>query len=498
MNVEFVEQASLQAKGAVATAVMVYADLDLTADARSFDASGNGALTRGARDRRFDGAVDQLCELGARLGDEVERLLLVGLGSRVQLDKLGIEAASARARAAAENSNATTLEIRMSDFTADQAAHAALGALLSDYRFDRYRTPKHPAKPRIELVRIVTNNPAAARDAMVPLTALAEGIHLARDLVFEPPNILHPEAFAERVRQLGEMGLAVTVLGEIEMRALGMGALLGVGQGSRRESKLVLCEWRGASDPLAAPVAFVGKGVTFDSGGLSIKPAKDMECMKYDMGGAASVVGLMLTLALRKAAINAVGVLGLAENMPDGDALRPSDVLTSMSGQTIEVINTDAEGRLVLADALWYAQMHFKPKALLDLATLTGNVSYALGNDYAAVLANDDTLADALLAASKSEGESLWRLPLVAAYDKLHDTPVADMKNVGGHPEAGTITAALFLQRFVRDIPWAHLDIASVAWRTRSDKPTVPEGATGYGVRLLNRLVADLYEEKSA
>ena len=299
--------------------------------------------------------------------------------------------------------------------------------------------------------------------------------------------------FAARVKALEPLGLTVEVLGEAEMETLGMGSLLGVGQGSRRESQLVVIQWKGATDPKAQPVAFVGKGVTFDTGGISLKPADGMEDMKWDMGGAAAVSGLMHALAGRKAKVNAVGILGLVENMPDGNAQRPGDIVTSMSGQTIEVINTDAEGRLVLADALWYCQDRFKPKFMVDLATLTGAIIIALGNDYAGLFSNNDELADNLLAASQASGEPLWRLPIPPAYEKQIDSMAADMKNVGGRP-AGSITAALFLQRFVNKLPWAHLDIASTAWKKPSAVPTIPDGATGYGVRLLNQLVADNYE----
>ena len=295
------------------------------------------------------------------------------------------------------------------------------------------------------------------------------------------------------MKALEPLGLTVEVLGEAEMETLGMGSLLGVGQGSRRESQLVVIQWKGATDPKAQPVAFVGKGVTFDTGGISLKPADGMEDMKWDMGGAAAVSGLMHALAGRKAKVNAVGILGLVENMPDGNAQRPGDIVTSMSGQTIEVINTDAEGRLVLADALWYCQDRFKPKFMVDLATLTGAIIIALGNDYAGLFSNNDELADNLLAASQASGEPLWRLPIPPAYEKQIDSMAADMKNVGGRP-AGSITAALFLQRFVNKLPWAHLDIASTAWKKPSAVPTISDGATGYGVRLLNQLVADNYE----
>jgi leucyl aminopeptidase len=345
----------------------------------------------------------------------------------------------------------------------------------------------------VTTVRIVTGNPDAAAEALAPLAAVADGVTFARDLVSEPANVLYPAEFAARVQALESLGLEIEVLGEAEMEKLGMGSLLGVGQGSRRESQLVVMQWKGAGDPAAQPVAFVGKGVCFDTGGISIKPAAGMEDMKWDMGGAAAVAGTMIALASRKARVNAVGILGLVENMPDGNAQRPGDVVTSMSGQTIEVINTDAEGRLVLADALWYCQDRFKPKFMIDLATLTGAIIIALGHDYAGLFSNNDDLSDKLLGASKASGDLLWRMPLPAAYDKNIESMIADVKNVGDRG-GGSITAALFLKRFVNDLPWAHLDIASTAWKKPSSIPTIPDGATGFGVRLLDRLVADHYE----
>ena len=310
----------------------------------------------------------------------------------------------------------------------------------------------------------------------------------------EPANILYPEEFARRVNKLADLGLEVEVLGEREMTALGMGALLGVGQGSVRESQLAIIQWKGAKDPAKPPVAFVGKGVCFDTGGISIKPADGMEEMITDMGGAAAVAGAMAALASRKAKVNAVGILGLVENMPDGNAQRPGDVVTTMSGQTVEVINTDAEGRLVLADALWYCQNRFKPKFMIDLATLTGAIIVSLGKDLGGLFSNDETLAGNLLAASKASADVLWRMPMPPQYEKQIESNVADMKNVGTR-HGGSITAALFIQRFVNGLPWAHLDIASTAWKPASTVPTIPNGATGFGVRLLDRLVADFYED---
>jgi leucyl aminopeptidase len=431
--------------------------------------------------------------LTAPAGLDAPAVLLLGVGAEAGFNASAAETAAAHAYGALKTSGAKALDIELPG-GAEQAAAAALGVRLAAYRFDKYRTTEKPEKkPSIETVRIQTGDAAAAEAAHADHKALADAVVFARDLVSEPANVLYPEEFARRVKALEPLGLQVEILGEKEMAALGMGSLLGVGQGSVRESQLAVIRWNGAADADAQPVAFVGKGVCFDTGGISIKPADGMEDMKWDMGGAAAVAGLMHALAGRKAKVNAVGILGLVENMPDGNAQRPGDVVTSMSGQTIEVINTDAEGRLVLADALWYCQQRFKPKFMVDLATLTGAIIISLGNDYAGMFCNDDELAAGLLAASEATGEPLWRMPLPSAYEKQIESAIADMKNVGGRP-GGSITAALFLQKFVNGLPWAHLDIASTAWKKPSSVPTVPEGATGYGVRLLDRFVRDRHE----
>ena len=443
---------------------------------------------------RFAGAKGQTLDLIAPAGIEAPRLLLVGAGKREAFDLLGAEHAAATAYNALKTSGLEVLRVELPDVGVDHCAHAALGLRLAAYRFDKYRT-KEPAdkKPTLLRAQVVAPQADGALAAFPPLAALADAISFTRDLVSEPPNVLYPAEFARRVKALESLGLEVEVLGEPEMTKLGMGSLLGVGQGSVRESQLVVIRWNGAPDRQAQPVAFVGKGVCFDSGGISIKPAEGMEDMKWDMGGAAAVAGLMHALAGRKAKVNAIGILGLVENMPDANAQRPGDVVTSMSGQTIEVINTDAEGRLVLADALWYCQDRFKPKFMVDLATLTGAIIISLGADYAGLFSNNDELAANLLAASQAEGELLWRMPLPDQYNRQIESMIADMKNTGGRP-GGSITAALFLQKFVNNLPWAHLDIASTAWKKPSSVPTVPEGATGYGVRLLNRLVQEKYE----
>ena len=391
-------------------------------------------------------------------------------------------------------SGAEALTLDLKHLSAEQAARAAFGVVLGAYRFDKYRTTLKPEKmPSIKTVRVVAADPKAAEAAFQPLSAVADGVMFARDLVCEPPNVLYPAEFARRVKELENLGLEVEILGEAEMEKLGMRTLLAVGQGSERESQVAIMKWNGgkAGDQ---PLAFVGKGVCFDTGGISIKPAEGMEDMKWDMGGAAAVAGLMHALAGRKAKVNVIGVLGLVENMPDGNAQRPGDVVKSMSGQTVEVINTDAEGRLVLADCLWYVQDRFKPKFMIDLATLTGAMIVALGHEYAGVFSNDDEVANAILAAGPKVDEPVWRMPLPDRYDRHIDSQIADMKNVGNGRAGGSITAALFLQRHVNKTPWAHIDIAPTAWVKDSKNPTVPDGAVGFGVRLLDRMVADSYE----
>jgi leucyl aminopeptidase len=453
----------------------------------------DGQLARAAAASRFTGAKGQTLDILAPEGD-LARLVLVGAGKAEGFDATAAEHAAATAYGAVKASGLQTLRIELPSADPQLAARAALGVRLASYRFDKYRT-KEPAekKPTIAKTQVVAADADAALAAFPPLAALADAVSFTRDLVSEPANVLYPAEFAKRVKALESLGLEVEILGEPEMAELGMGSLLGVGQGSVRESQLVVIRWNGAADKAAQPIAFVGKGVCFDTGGISIKPADGMEDMKWDMGGAGAVAGLMHVLAGRKAKVNAIGILGLVENMPDGAAQRPGDVVTSMSGQTIEVINTDAEGRLVLADAIWYCQDRFKPKFIVDLATLTGAIIIALGNDYAGLYATDEALAANLLAASQAEGELLWRMPLPDQYNKQIDSMIADVKNTGGRP-GGSITAALFIKRFVNDVPWAHLDIASTAWKKPSAIPTVPDGATGFGVRLLNRMVAEKYE----
>jgi leucyl aminopeptidase len=448
-------------------------------------------IVEGARLARFSGKPGQLHDGFVARDEGVVRLALAGLGPSDAADRdSAVEKAGAGLTARFLTSGVTTLAI---DFTraglsAGQAAALLLAARLRGWRWDAWRTTlKDEQKPSLAEI-VAVNAPEGTEAAWTEQAALADGIAFTRELVTEPANVIYPESFVERCQaRLAGTGIEITVLGEPEMRALGMGALLGVAQGSARPPRLLALRWNGGA-PGDAPVALVGKGVTFDTGGISLKPAAGMEDMKWDMGGAAAVAGAMLALAGRKAKANVVGVCGLVENMPDAHAQRPGDVVTSMSGQTIEVINTDAEGRLVLCDALTWTQREFKPKAIIDLATLTGAIIATLAHEYAGVFSNDDTLADALVAAGKACGEPLWRLPMGAAYDKMLESPIADMKNVGGR-YGGSITAAQFLQRYVdKGTPWAHLDIAGMVW---ADKPgqTWDKGATGYGVRLLDAWV---------
>ena len=493
MKIKFVEYGPVAGEALMAIAVLMFEGPALSEAAEALDSQTGGAVSRAAAGR-FKGARGQSLELVAPANLHASHLLLIGAGPQDAFDAAAAEAAGAEAYKTLKLSGVTTLELRF-NAAPELLARAAFGAKLASYRFDKYLTKEKPEKkPSITHLRIAAADAKTAKAAFAPLEALADGVAFTRDLVSEPANILYPAEFARRVKALERLGLEVEILGEAEMTKLGMGSLLGVGQGSARDSKLAVIQWLGAKDKTAQPIAFVGKGVCFDSGGISIKPAEGMEDMKWDMGGAGAVAGLMYALAARKAKANVVGILGLVENMPDGNAQRPGDIVTSMSGQTIEVINTDAEGRLVLADALWYCQDRFKPRFMVDLATLTGAIIIALGNDYAGLFSNNDDLSGALLKAGAAEGENLWRMPMPPQYDKMLDTLAADMKNIGGRA-GGSITAALFIQRFVNGLPWAHLDIAGAAWKKPSTNPAIPDGATGFGVRLLNRLVAEGYED---
>lgn len=457
-----------------------------------------GALEKAFRVAEFSGKLAGTVEVLAPEGSPLDRLVAVGAGKTSALDnyawmKLG-GAVAASLRKATEIT--VVLDLPEAKIGEADAANFALGLLLRSYSFDKYKTRKDngdgkadPAKP--VKVTIQLADPAAARKAFAEAAALADGVMLARDLVNEPANALGPVEFAARIKELEALGVKVEILTEKEMRKLGMGALLGVAQGSPRGARLAVMQWNGGK-ARQKPLAFVGKGVTFDTGGNSMKPASGMDEMKGDMGGAAAVAGLMHALAARKAKANVVGIVGLVENAVDGHAQRPGDIVTSMSGQTIEVLNTDAEGRLVLADALWYCAERFQPRFMVDLATLTGAIMVALGQHHAGLFSNDDELAGRLSDAGRATQEKLWRMPLGSEYDKLIDSKNADMKNIGGR-YGGSITAAQFLQRFVKDTPWAHLDIAGTAMGAPSSEINQSWGS-GFGVRLLDRLVRDHYE----
>ncbi|MGO4126543.1 leucyl aminopeptidase [Inquilinus sp. YAF38] len=500
MQISFAPPASVEAGALV---LGVFADGVLSTAAAAVDKRSKGSLSRALKAApKFKGGRDETLTLYGLAGIGADQVVLFGLGKPEEVDAVRLQRAGGAVAALLNQAriNEATAQfegiVLAGQGAGAAAAEFAFGARLRAWRFERYHTKeKAEAKPTLTSLTVQTGEAAAAKKIFARADAVAQGVFLTRELVSEPANILHPESFAAKAKELADLGVEVEILGEKQMRKLGMGALLGVGQGSARESQLVVLQWKGAGGKRKdeAPIAFVGKGVTFDTGGISLKPGQGMWDMKWDMGGAGVVTGLFKALALRKAKVNAVGVLGLVENMPSGDAQRPGDIVTSMSGQTIEVWNTDAEGRLVLADALWYTQDRFKPKAMVNLATLTGAVIIALGTDHAGLFANDDALAEKLTAAGKAVEEKLWRLPLGDAYDKQIDSDIADMKNITGSRDAGSIIGGQFLQRFVNKVPWAHLDIAGTTWSSK-DTPTVPKGATAFGVRLLDRFVTDNYE----
>lgn len=456
-----------------------------------------GGLERAAGIAGFSGKKKSSLDLVAPSGVGLDRLIVFGIGKSEDLTDEDWRGLGGTVFAALAKAKAGTADVLLDapegvEISAQAVAEFAMGAKLRAYSFDAYKSKKKGEDTEKDLkLTLKVADPKAARKSWSGSEAIADGVILARDLVNAPANILGPVEFAKKAAELEKLGVEIEILTEKEMKKLKMAALLGVAQGSVRPPRLAVMRWNGGKKA-DAPVAFVGKGVTFDTGGISIKPAGGMEDMKGDMGGAAAVVGAMHAVAARKAKANVIGVIGLVENMPDGNAQRPGDIVTAMSGTTIEILNTDAEGRLVLADALWYTQEKYKPSIMIDLATLTGAVLVALGNLNAGLFANDDDLAEKLLSSAKASGEPLWRLPLSKGYDKMIDTPNADVKNTGGR-WAGSVTAAQFLQRFANDVPWAHLDIAGTAFG--APKTDICQSwASGYGVRLLNQLVADHYE----
>ena len=468
------------------------AKLALGEQASSFDKQTGGALKRAASAAGFDGESRKSAEILAPTGTELGRAVYIGLGDPKELEELDWLRLGGVVGGQLRDDKEATVVLERPDgkpVAPESASLVALGLAMRGYRFDTYKTRQDKKPPARVKVRIQVADPRAAARCWRAEQAVADGVEFARDLVNEPANRLGPVEFADRLKALGEIGVDVKVLDEKALARKKMGALLGVAQGSRRPARVVVMKWKGGK-ARQRPLALIGKGVVFDTGGISIKPSAGMEDMKGDMGGAAAVVGAMRALAGRKAKANVVGIVGLVENMPDGNAQRPGDIVTSMSGQTIEVINTDAEGRLVLADIMTLIQRTEKPRAMVDLATLTGAIMVALGKEHAGLFSNNDDLAGQVLAAGAGTGEKVWRLPLGKAYDKLVDSRFADMKNVGGR-WGGSITAAQFLQRFVEDDrPWAHIDIAGTAMASPSTD-TNRSWASGFGVRLLDRLVRD-------
>jgi leucyl aminopeptidase len=478
--------------------LVVFCDDTLKLGAATRKALGAVAnlVKRAAATNQFKGKSGSTLDILEPEGIKIQRLIVIGTGKPSDLkEKDFLKFGGVLAGKLNSGSEAVTIMAELPDGVMEpaQAAAIASGVRLRAYRFDRYKTKKKDEDGGLRAqVSLAVDDVAAARKMFAGTGHVVDGVVLARELVNEPPNVLYPEEFARRAGQLRKLGVIVEVLDVKAMKKLGMGALLGVAQGSARPGRTVIMRWNGGKQG-QPPVAFVGKGVCFDTGGISIKGAASMEDMKGDMGGAACVVGLMHALAAREARVNAVGAIGLVENMPDGNAQRPGDIVTSMSGLTIEIINTDAEGRLVLADVLWYVAKKFKPKLMVDLATLTGAIMVALGTEHAGLFCNNDELAERLVQAGLETGERVWRMPLAPEYDKLIDSQFADMKNTGGR-HGGSITAAQFLQRFVDNTPWAHLDIAGTAMGAPKTEINQSWGS-GFGVRLLERLVADHYEK---
>ena len=488
---------SLSAPKSGVAVVLMANDKKLTGLGSALDKATGGHITKALKSTGFDGKRDSFLDLIAPGGAGLKRVLIVGIGAPGELDEVSAEllgGAIAGKLAVMKESNAVVAAelIRGCKLAESElAALIASGMRLRTYKFIKFKSKKDDKALSLKEATVLTGALAASRKAYLSFEAIAKGVHLARDLVNEPANSLHPVEFARRAKALTKLGLIVETLDDKRMEKLGMGALLGVAQGSSRPARLVIMRWNGAGKSVK-PIAFVGKGVTFDTGGISIKPAAGMEGMKGDMGGAACVTGLMAALAGRKAKANVIGVIGLVENMPGSSAQRPGDVVTAMSGSTIAVHNTDAEGRLVLADALWYTQDRFKPQFMINLATLTGAILVALGKEFAGLFSNNEELSTRLLDMGNKTGERMWRMPLDPAYDKLLDDDTADMKNIGGR-FAGSSTAGQFLQRFVNDVPWAHLDVAGTAMDAKKTAINQSWGS-GWGVRMLNKLVAEHYE----
>jgi len=457
-------------------------------------------LTRGIKaSPSFKGDLGQTLILRAPTKKGISLIVLIGIGKSSGLDLVAYEKIGATAYNAISKDGQGEASFIIDNFKEEiidieeGAKHAALGAQLISYNFNKYRVKTKKPSSKLKTIIFIVPNASTIKKEYKEMQAIADGVYLTRDLVFEPANAMDPDDMVDVARDLEKYGAEVEILGQKKMEALGMNSLLCVAKGSEKPAYLAVVKWMGAKNKKERPTVFVGKGVTFDTGGISLKPSSNMGDMKYDMAGAGAVLGAMKTIVLRKAKANIIGIIGLVENMPSGNAVRPGDVVKSASGQTIEVLNTDAEGRLVLADALWYAQKHFNPKTVIDLATLTGAISIALGDKYCGLFSNDDDLSFALSSAGQDVNEPLWRMPMHKDFDKMIDSNIADMKNIG-EGRAGSITAAQFLQRFIKkNVAWAHLDIAGMAW-TKKGKDVCPKGATAYGVRLLNQFVCDYIE----
>ncbi len=486
-----------------AIAILINNQLKIDNQIKSIDDRHQGLITKTIQNtNKFKGKTGQMLTLTTTDSDgQVKHLIIVGIGKETHLKPYQLEEIGGKIYAGAKATKATTIGIAINNSIAGLAPHkvASLlgsGSLQAAYKFDKYQT-KQPKKIAPQTFNILVDNEQAANKTFANQESIVRGIYLARDLINAPANILSPVSYAKQIKEkLTPLGVDVTIINEQEMHKLGMNAMLGVSQGSTQEAQLVVMKYNKAPTQ-SQPICFVGKGVTFDAGGISIKPSANMGEMKYDMSGSAAVVGALKTLALRKAKANVIGIVGLVENMPGGNAQRPGDVITTMSGQTVEVLNTDAEGRLVLCDCITYLQKNFEPACIVDLATLTGAILIALAHTYAGCFANDEDLAQKLIKASLSTNEKLWRMPLHKDYDKMLTSPIADIANIGNKRYAGSATAAHFIGRFIKDgIKWAHLDIAGVAWDKEGKNPICPKGAVGFGVKLLNKFVQDNYEEK--
>lgn len=489
--------------GKTTTAVVFAHDTSKLADAaKNLDKKLNGIIKKALKNDGFDEKSADFVTINAPKGVPYERIIIAGTGDK---DKISLHSMEKLGNKLFDELHKKAKEVEIiCDFSnktisAEEVASAlATGITLNSYRFNKYFTKKDK-KEEIKLAktRIVVTNSSKAKRLFDRQNKMIKGVFLARNLVTEVPNVLYPESYANIIRkELSPLGIEVKTLGRKEIKKLGMGAMASVGQGSIHEEKLVVMNYKGGSKA-SKPIAFVGKGITFDSGGISLKGGAGMWDMKYDMGGSAAVVGLMKTLALRKAKVNVVGVVALAENMPSSHATRPSDIVTSMSGQTVEILNTDAEGRLVLCDALWYVQEKYNPTQIIDLATLTGAILTALGHEYAGGFTNDNKLIEDVIEAGKEVDEPVWHMPLSTSWDKELDSQIADIRNIstnGG--KGGSSIAAHFLKRFIqKDVKWLHIDIAGMAW-AYNKKTNVPKGASGFGVRLLDRYVEKFCENK--